>query len=122
MTRINIVPVTELSRQHLIAEYKEIMRLPGNLSKSLNRKTKPFCKSEIPSEYKLGKGHVKFFYDKFQFLRNRFESLVAEMTRRGYNATYSDSSIFIVEDAYMGDYTPTEEALQINRQRIRERS
>lgn len=31
MTRINVVPVESLSRQHLVAEYREITRLPKNL-------------------------------------------------------------------------------------------
>ena len=121
MTRINVIPVEELTREHLVAEYKEIMRLPNNLKKSLNRKTKPFCTSEIPTEYKMGKGHVKFFYDKFGYLKQRFESLLAEMIRRGYNPNYLDSSIFVVDNKYMNGYTPTNEALRVNRERIKER-
>jgi deoxyribonuclease (pyrimidine dimer) len=61
MTRVNVIPVQELTKQHLVAEYREIMRVPGALKKSLQRK-KPFCNSEIPENYVLGKGHVKFFY------------------------------------------------------------
>jgi deoxyribonuclease (pyrimidine dimer) len=105
----------------LIAEYREIMRLPGNLKKSLNRKGKSFSMSEIPSQYKLGKGHVIFFFDKFKFLEERFLELLAEMDRRGYNANFRDSSMFRVSREYYGDYTPTEEAMEINRQRIKER-
>ena len=120
MTRINVVPPQELSVKHLVAEYREITRLPGNLDKSLNRKT-PFKMSEIPTAYTLGTGHVKFFYDKMLFLKKRFESLVDEMIRRGYNPNYRDSSIFIKE-GYLNDYVPTEEALRINRERIKERS
>lgn len=122
MTRINVVPVQELSRLHLIAEYKEIMRLPGNLHTSLNRK-KPFAMSEIPSQYVLGPGHVKYFYDKMKYLERRFEQLVAEMYKRGYNPSYTDSSIFTnCLPEFYKDYTPTEEALELNRQRIKERT
>lgn len=121
LTRINLVPVQELTRLHLIAEYKEIMRLPNNLKKSLNRKSKPFSMDEIPSQYKLGTGHVKFFFDKFAFLENRFKQLLAEMDSRGYNANFRDSSIFKVSSEFYGDYTPTLDALEINRQRIAER-
>lgn len=123
MTRINVVPVEELSRQHLIAEYREITRLPGNLKAALNRKTKPFSFSEIPSDYVLGPGHVKFFFDKMEFLQQRFEKLVAEMLKRGYNPSYLDSTIF--KDClpeFYNNYTPTEKALEINRQRIKERT
>jgi deoxyribonuclease (pyrimidine dimer) len=123
MTRINVVPVTELSQLHLIAEYREISRLPKNLLKSLSRPNKPFSFDEIPPAYTLGTGHVKFFYSKMQFLEQRFEQLVAEMLRRGYNPSFRDSSIFIpLDKAFYNNYTPTEEAIEINRQRIKERT
>lgn len=61
MTRINLVDPAELSTKHLVAEYREIMRLPGNLATSLNRKGKKFDLKEIPEQYTLGTGHVKFF-------------------------------------------------------------
>jgi deoxyribonuclease (pyrimidine dimer) len=122
MTRINVVPVEELSQQHLVAEYREITRLPGNLKKSLDRKGKPFNLLEIPPEYVLGPGHVKFFYDKMSFLQKRFESLVTEMLKRGYNPTFRDSRIFVVDNPYYNDYNPTTEALELNRQRIKERT
>jgi deoxyribonuclease (pyrimidine dimer) len=123
MTRINIVPVQELSRQHLVAEYREITRLPGNLITALNRKSKPFSFSEIPPQYVLGPGHVKFFFNKMQFLEQRFEQLVQEMLRRGYNPNFRDGSIFrqCLPEFYT-NYVPTEEALQLNRQRIKERT
>ena len=121
MTRINVVPPDELTVKHLVAEYREITRLPGNLTKSLSRKT-PFSMSEIPSKYTLGQGHVKFFYDKMLFLQKRFESLVNEMIRRGYQPSYTDSSIFIPKDKkFYNDYQPTQDALSINRIRISER-
>jgi deoxyribonuclease (pyrimidine dimer) len=123
MTRINVVPVQELSRQHLVAEYREITRLPKNLSNALNRKSKPFSLSEIPSQYVLGTGHVKFFFDKMKFLESRFEQLVSEMLARGYNPTYRDSGIFKnCSPSFYNDYVPTDDALRINRARIAERN
>jgi len=121
MTRINVVPVKELTVKHLVAEYREIARLPNNLFQSLNRKGKPFDMAEIPSRYTLGKGHVKFFFTKFAFLKERFELLVDEMVRRGYNPTYRDSRIFEVDSKWMGEYIPTSEDIELNRQRIKER-
>jgi len=78
--------------------------------------------SEIPSEYVLGTGHVKFFYNKCLFLQKRFEQLVNEMVSRGYNPSFRDSSIFKVRDDLHNDYIPTQDALSINRQRIKDRS
>lgn len=121
MTRINVVPTSELTTKHLVAEYREIARLPKNLQQSLSR-SKPFNLSEIPPTYVLGTGHVKFFYDKMIFLQKRFEQLVDEMLKRGYNPTYRDSSIFIPEDKrFYNDWTPTPEAIELNRKRIKDR-
>jgi deoxyribonuclease (pyrimidine dimer) len=123
MTRINVVDPKELSRQHLVAEYREITRLPGNLNTWINRKSKPPSFDEIPVEYKLGTGHVKFFYNKFKYLEKRFEAIIDEMLARGYNPNFTDSSIFKrVDKLYYNDYTPTEEALAINRARIKKRT
>jgi deoxyribonuclease (pyrimidine dimer) len=121
MTRINLVDPSELSREHLIAEYKEIMRLPNNLKKSLSRK-KPFEMKEIPEQYVLGTGHVKFFYDKMKFIQCRFECLLLEMKQRGYVTNFSDSSIFVPNDLrFYNDYRPDPKAIELNRSRITER-
>lgn len=123
MTRINVVDPKELSTKHLVAEYREITRLPGNLTTSLNRKGKKFELKEIPETYTLGTGHVKYFYDKMLYLQKRFESLVQEMLDRGYKPTHRDSSIFAQCDKeYYNDYVPTEEAITLNKQRILERT
>lgn len=120
MTRINVIPVQDLSDQHLIAEYREIMRLPGSLKKSLSRRSKPFSKSEIPTKYTLGKGHVKFFYNKFGYLKNRFYNLLQEMHYRGFRTNFNDASIFDVDKEFMGNYEPTPEAIYMNIFRIKE--
>ena len=119
MTRINVVPVSELCNKHLFAEWREMPRLVANLQSSLNRKTKPFTLDEIPKEYKLGSGHVKFFYDKFMFLHDRHKDLTNELIHRGYNLGTTDSSIFAtVSKEYYNNYEPTEDALALNRERI----
>jgi deoxyribonuclease (pyrimidine dimer) len=123
MTRINVVPVSELSNKHLVAEYREIARLPGNLMKSLTRKSRPFSKTEIPNEYVLGPGHVKFFYDKMQWLGERFRELWVEMINRGYDPQFRDNTPFLmVPSDYFGYYHPTPQAIELNRQRIKERT
>lgn len=121
MTRINLVEPKTLSVKHLVAEYREITRLPKNLAKSLSRPD--FSITEIPVKYVLGKGHVKFFYNKMLFLRKRFESLVAEMLNRGYKPSYTDSSIFTkCPNEFYNDYEPSNEEIEINKARIAERS
>jgi deoxyribonuclease (pyrimidine dimer) len=119
MTRINVVPVDELCNQHKFAEWREMPRLVGNLNKSLNRKT-PFSMDEIPPHYILGTGHVKFFYDKFEWLYKRHQELTRQLIAQGYDIQ-SDSDIFkSVDTKWFNDWTPRAEDLELNRQRIKE--
>lgn len=120
MTRINCVPVEELSRQHLIAEYRELPRVFN-----LARRAAERGKLVQPQAYTLGKGHVLFFYTRLAYLARRHAELVQEMQRRGYKPAFTGSLLEAHADipAHMwGDWTPTEEALRVNRQRILERS
>lgn len=123
MTRINLLDPKELSTKHLVSEYREIMRLPGNLVTSLNRKGKKFDLKEIPEVYTLGTGHVKFFFNKMYFLEKRFNSLVQEMLARNYNPTFRELVTFSrCDKEFYNDYLPTEEAIILNKQRILERT
>lgn len=119
MTRINVVPVEELENIHLMAEYRELPRIFGlakNYFNSPNRDD-----STIPPTYRLGSGHVKFFYNKLLWLSNRQEQLVNELLKRGYNITYTHSNVLLLDcpPEYCCDYKVTDEALSINRERIR---
>jgi deoxyribonuclease (pyrimidine dimer) len=120
MTRINIVPVKELCNQHLFAEWREMPRLVSNLEKSLNRKV-PFKNTEIPPEYVLGKGHVKFFYDKFEFLYKRHKQLTEALLEKGYDIR-ADSDIFkTVDKKWFNDWKPSTKEMELNRKRITDR-
>ena len=83
MVRINIIPPDELYDQHLRAEYDEILMLCGSLSRTLKSK-KGLQLNRISPHYKLGPGHIYFFYDKGKYLHGRFDSLKMEMIRRGF--------------------------------------
>lgn len=113
MTRINVVPPSELCDRHLLAEYRELPRVFA-----LAR----YC-PDAPKEYTLGKGHVKFFYDKLGFLLDRFNLLVLECKKREFNVIYKGAPFHKskVGPSFYGDYTPTPEALALNRARIAER-
>ena len=122
MTRINVVPVQELSRMHLQGEYKEITRVFALSRKAQFDVMKG--KRKLPLEYTLGTGHVLFFYDKLLFICNRYEELCQEMKRRGYNPNQipRDSLMDKINPMMYNDYQVTEEALRINRKRILERT
>lgn len=116
MTRINVgIPVEELTTRHLIAEHREIKRIP-NMVASGKAKIE-----NIPNKFTLGKGHVKFFYDKLLFLKNRYEQLYNEGIRRGYNLTYFGNSWNECPDHLMNDYHPTKNDIKIIQQRINDR-
>ena len=83
MTRINAgVHPNELSDKHLLAEHREIKRIP-NMVKSGKAKIE-----NIPEKFTLGKGHVKFFYNKLKWLFDRYELIYDECIKRGFNVTH----------------------------------
>jgi hypothetical protein len=117
MTRINVgVPPKDLSRQHLIAEHREIKRIPNVISRGKYKMV------GIPKEFTLGTGHVKFFYDKLLYLRNRYEELYQECLNRGYKMTYYGGCWDNVPSELLNDYTPTERDIELIKQRIKEKS
>jgi deoxyribonuclease (pyrimidine dimer) len=121
MTRINIISPSELTDQHLIAEYREITMVPGMLQRTLKSK-KGLDKSKIKKVYTLNKGHVYFFYDKGKYLNKRYNELVKEMKNRGFNPDPNRKfphHIF-VEGLY-NDWFPSFEEQKIIRKRIKEK-
>lgn len=126
MTRINLLPPSELTGKHLVAEYKEITRVFTHVKKHVD-KGRSISQADIPDSYRMGTGHVKFFYDKLKFIRKRYISIMEEMWRRGYktNRTLSKS---ILRDAmanipseWWNDYIPTRRAIRISRERVKSR-
>lgn len=120
MTRINCgIPPAELTDKHLIAEHREIKRIPNTVSKyfsegRLNMKGQP-------EQFKLGTGHVKFFYDKLGYLLLRYEKIYAECRLRDFNVTYYGDVWKNVPQHLMGYYKPTDRDREIIRERISER-
>lgn len=116
MTRINAgIPPQNLKRQHLIAEHREIVRIPNTI-KSGKANIK-----DIPANFTLGKGHVKFFYNKLKFLRNRYELIYQECKARGYKMTYFGNAFSGLPEHLFNDYEPTNESIEIVKKRILER-
>ena len=122
MTRINIIDVSELTDQHLIAEYREITMVPGSLRRTLVSKI-GYQESRVPKRYTLNKGHVYFFYNKGKYLYNRYSELIREMRQRGFepdNKRVFPKDVFVDNGLY-NDWMPTMEDYKIIRQRIEER-
>ena len=116
MTRINLVPPEELCDQHLLAEHRELTRIPNSVVRG------KFSLEGQPSDYKLGEGHVRFFFDKMGFLFLRYIKLYRECKRRGFNVNYNWPEATAELDNLMWKYyRPTPEAIALNRARIAER-
>lgn len=115
MTRINLVPPQELCDQHLLAEHRELTRIPNAVAKG------KFSLKGQPIDYKLGEGHVRFFFNKLGFLKKRYDLLHAECKARGFNVQYFWQNELPTNPNLWLDYEPTEQALKANRERIAER-
>jgi deoxyribonuclease (pyrimidine dimer) len=116
MTRINVgIKPSLLCNQHLLAEHREIKRIPNQISKG------KFTLKGIPTEFKLGSGHVKFFYDKLLYLKNRYEEIHFECLKRNLNISYYGNAWDNVPSYLMNDYRPTELDRQLLVERINER-
>ena len=102
MTRINLsVPPSKLINSHLLAEHREIIRIPNCVKKGR------FSMKGQPENFTMGTGHVKFFYDKLLHLKNRYEEIYAECLKRGFNIGYFGTAFDGVDSSMMNDYKPT---------------
>lgn len=139
MTRINLVEPKQLLSKHLMAEYRELPRVFTALKKS-HAKSMFSYDHGLPASYVLGRGHVKFFYNKLNFLSNRYEHLHEELLSRGYNL---DKSIYysnlelanrlyfsemnskgarIFDDCQIDNWRPSPEEVYLNMARITNRA
>lgn len=124
MTRINCIPPSELTREHLVAEYRELPRV-FSLARRAAWAGRPPVSAATPPRYTLGKGHVLFFYPRLMYLVHRHQALVAEMDSRGYKARIRTfilcAGLSQLGEAWLGDWEPDAAAIEINRQRIAQR-
>lgn len=117
MTRINVgIKPSELPDKLLLAEHREIKRIPRMITSGKAKL------DNIPTKFKLGTGHVKFFYGQMKYTFERYCSLYYECISRGFNVTnYMDNWKFKWGDL-QGDYQPTQTDRQLIKQRIYERT
>lgn len=111
MTRINVIPASELSDQHLIAEYHE---LPRVLKQDINI-------ADAPEKYCLGKDHVKWGRKHARFCWKRFVDLIIEMEHRDFKTNFDTTDLLDISADCADDYRPVPDDIELNRQRIREK-
>ena len=84
----SVIPVKCLIDEHLLAEHREIKRLPYCLRKAIVSGSI----NKIPVKFTLGKGHVLFFLDKMSFALGRYSEIYYELIHRGFDVQdYSDN-------------------------------
>lgn len=124
MTRINLVHPSELTDQHLMAEWREIKMVPAALRRSLRTQSVQTVFNKIPKDFTLNKGHVTFFYNKIDYLKERYKALTKELFVRKFNISDTDIETIFDKDVPLvckGNWTPTERDYEIIRQRIAEK-
>jgi deoxyribonuclease (pyrimidine dimer) len=113
VTRINVgVQPEELPSKLLLAEHREITRVPNAV------RTGRAKLQGIPTAFTLGTGHVKFFYRRLGFLKQRYEALYAECCNRGFGVTNKANAFTGLPATAMGDYSPTHRDRQLIVDRI----
>ena len=119
--RCNLVDPRILTDQHLIAERRELRMIPPFLEKRLRLGIA--AASDIPVFYTLGRGHMKFWLDKFKFLETRFIALTKEMQFRGFNPdlTLSLETSVAKKIGLYNDYIPRDLDIEVSKCRIVDR-
>lgn len=117
MTRINLVHPSELSDQHLMAEYRELPRMVSFIQAWISKG----CPEVSQRTYTMGKGHMKFFLNKSQWLTQRHSSIVQELIEiRQYNIT--NKSPLVIPSTPFENYPVFDsDGLVISRDRIKEK-
>ena len=115
MVRINLINPKFLSDQHLIAEYDEILMLLGYVKRFPIIK-----KGEIPKNYCLGKGHIRFFKNKLLYLQKRHELIKKEMRKRGFK-TEITINLKGFDKILINDFSPSKKDKEIIKKRIIEK-
>lgn len=114
MTRINLVPVKELSDQHLIAEYHE---LPRVIKQNIDIR-------DAPEVYCLGKGHMKWAKLFSASTVRRYYDLYNEMVYRGFNPKFHWQGLFNIwtgQDITINLYYPSKADIELSRKRLIEK-
>lgn len=118
MTRINLTLVSELADQHLMAEYRELPRVFGAVRERI-AKGQGF--SDVPKDFRLGAGHVKFFYDKIGFLFLRQNAIIEELLKRGFQIQNTHVNVADIPLCLMNDFTPSEADIALSQARLDEK-
>lgn len=107
MTRVNVgIHPQRIPNALLLAEHREITRIPNAIRRGAST-------TNLPTEFRLGKGHVRFFYDKLGYIQRRYLQLYRECRKRGYNVADKREAFDGLPPALFGDYKPTRDDIAV---------
>ena len=115
--RINVINPKYLTDQHLIAEYREMKMITYYYVKS-SKVEGGIDKTRISPTYTLSTGHAYMWYDKMGYIDSRFKSICTEMRERGFQCVFDALNFSNVPKEAFGQYTPTQEDIRINLDRV----
>lgn len=123
MTRVSSsVHPSKLCDQMLIAEHREIKRVPNDVFKHIQN-GKLHLLQDLPVTFRLGTGHVKFFYDKIKYLHMRWLKIDLECRKRGFKMSDWSGAFKQVPEEYQNYWRENDDP-EVNRiivERITER-
>lgn len=111
MTRINVIPVTELADQWLLAEYRELPRI---IKQDVNI-------IGAPEGYKLGAGHVKWAKRYACWTLARYFDICDEMEYRGFKVNYPAENLYGIWNGKGDVYYVTLRDIIVNIKRLSEK-
>lgn len=102
MTRISAsIQPHEFCDKHISGEIYEITRVPTAI-KSGRAKI-----ANIPDTFRLGTGHVRFFYNKIAYLHRRYIALIHEAQKRGFKHVIDPSIFENIPPELYNDWSPS---------------
>lgn len=120
MTRINLIDPKLLHDKHLLAEYRELPRVYGLVRDAVARGERP-NDPRNPTQFRMGPGHVRFFYPRLGWVTERFNLLVMECLRRGWKIQHLTPPDHGLPKEWYGHWTPNHWDTAISAHRIHER-
>lgn len=123
MTRINSgIRLKLLTDEHLLAEHREIKRIPSVYKKRLDN-GRGF--KNLPTQFTLGTGHVNYFIDKAAYTLGRYMMLHEECKERGFDVEDYSKNWEVYNsndnDFIYNDHIPSLKEYELMVERITER-
>jgi deoxyribonuclease (pyrimidine dimer) len=125
MTRIDPIrhdQVSILNDKHLGSAWNEVPRIITEVEKLIESGRTV----TIPERFTFNGGHMKFFYNKIEFIEDRLAALFLESTKRGFNWDYHKYDNYLrrchlireMHPEFYNDWEPTQDEIYLGMARL----